>query len=255
MSESPYFQFYASDWLAGTRGLTAAEMGVYITLLAMMYEREAPIDMDHDRLARLCGATPAAFKKCLSALIEEGKIQSTEKGLLNKRAFKEIAFREKKREVNSANASKRWGKTQRKQRKIDATALNSQCETDAPQNQNQNQRVSLNRDTPRERDFTAFWEEYPSKIGKQAAKKKYDAAIKAGVPHETIMAGLERYVRSDRVRKGFVKAPTTWLNQGCWDDEEGPACEQDTRTRSEHAAERRVSALFAAAQRVDDANR
>jgi len=144
MAESPYFQFYASDWLAGTRGLSAAEMGVYITLLAMMYEREAPIDMDHDRLARLCGATPAAFRKCLSALIEEGKIEDTDEGLFNKRARKEIQIREKKREVNSSNANERWRKTKQKQRKADATASNSQCETDAPQNQNQNQKDKAN---------------------------------------------------------------------------------------------------------------
>lgn len=257
MAESPYFQFYASDWLAGTRGLSAAEMGVYITLLAMMYEREAPIDMDHDRLARLCGATPAAFKKCLAALIEEGKIEDTDEGLFNKRARKEIQIREKKREVNSSNAHERWRKTKQKQRKSDATASNSQCETDAHQNQNQNQIDSANALSLRASDFDRFWALYPDKTGKQAAKKKFDAAIKAGVPIERIMAGLDRYLQTDRVRRGFVKAPTTWLNQGCWDDQPASGGNHaqgnpgGNLTRAEEAAERRVRSLFSAAQRVD----
>ena len=83
MSDSPFFQFYPSDWLAGTRGLTAAETGVYITLVAMMYEAEGPIPNDAKRLARLCGSTPAAFKKCIDGLLATGKLSQDERGFLN----------------------------------------------------------------------------------------------------------------------------------------------------------------------------
>ncbi len=48
--------FYPSDWLAGTRGLSDAETGVYITLIARMYEMAGPIERDDNRLARLCGS-------------------------------------------------------------------------------------------------------------------------------------------------------------------------------------------------------
>ena len=40
MSESPWIKFYPSDWLAGTRGMSATEAGVYINLIAMMYESD-----------------------------------------------------------------------------------------------------------------------------------------------------------------------------------------------------------------------
>ena len=67
--------FYPSDWLAGTRGMTAAQMGVYITLIAMMYERAGPIRCDDmAKLARLCGTSASALKGLLESLISDGKI-------------------------------------------------------------------------------------------------------------------------------------------------------------------------------------
>lgn len=83
MSDNPFFQFYPSDWLAGTRGLTAAETGVYITLIAMMYEAEGPVSDDSKRLARLCGSTPAAFKKAIDGLVSTGKLTRDERGFFN----------------------------------------------------------------------------------------------------------------------------------------------------------------------------
>ena len=52
--------FYPSDWLAGTRGLSDSETGVYITLIARMYEMAGPIERDDDRLSRLCGSKSKA---------------------------------------------------------------------------------------------------------------------------------------------------------------------------------------------------
>lgn len=70
-----HIPFYPSDWLAGTRGLSAQETGIYITLIARMYEMAGPIPRDDARLSRLCGCkTKNAFTKALSYLISEGKI-------------------------------------------------------------------------------------------------------------------------------------------------------------------------------------
>jgi 5-methylcytosine-specific restriction endonuclease McrA len=67
--------FYPSDWLAGTRGLSAEETGVYITLIARIYEMAGPIPRDDNRLSRLCGcASKAKFSKALEYLMSEGKI-------------------------------------------------------------------------------------------------------------------------------------------------------------------------------------
>ena len=133
MSDSPFFQFYPSDWLAGTRGLTASETGVYITLVAMMYESEGPIAADFKRLARLCGSTPAAFKKAVDGLLSTGKLVQDHRGFFNRRVEIEIEKRSEKRASASASASARWKKSQQKQRAENADASNSQCERNANQ--------------------------------------------------------------------------------------------------------------------------
>lgn len=133
MSKSPFFQFYPSDWLAGTRGLTAAETGVYITLIAMMYEAEGPIPYDATRLARLCGSTPAAFRKAVDGLVDTGKLSVSEDGIFNRRVQIEIEKRSEKRLAASQSAKTRWGKAQQNQTPADANASNSQCERNANQ--------------------------------------------------------------------------------------------------------------------------
>ena len=133
MSDSPFFQFYPSDWLAGTRGLTAAETGVYITLVAMMYEAEGPIPNDAKRLARLCGSTPAALKKAIDGLIDAGKITQDERGFFNRRVEIEIEKRAEKRAAASASANARWKKTEQKQPSENANASIPQCGRNANQ--------------------------------------------------------------------------------------------------------------------------
>lgn len=133
MSDSPFFQFYPSDWLAGTRGLTATETGVYITLIAMMYEVEGPIPNDTKRLARLCGSTPAAFKKVIEELIATGKITEDERGFFNRRVEIEIEKRSEKRATASSSAKIRWDKTKQKQQPENANAEETQCDRNANQ--------------------------------------------------------------------------------------------------------------------------
>lgn len=103
--------FYPSDWLAGTRGLSAEETGVYITLIARIYEMAGPIERDDNRLSRLCGcASRAKFAKALEYLISEGKIQEHEGQLFNERAQKEIQNTTEKSSKAKAAAQSRWNK-------------------------------------------------------------------------------------------------------------------------------------------------
>lgn len=133
---APFVPFYPSDWLAGTRALSAEETGVYITLIAMMYETEAPIDMPDDRLARLCGCGTKAFVKAKESLIECGKISIVNGGLWQDRVEKEVKKRSARTESAKSSASHRWGKTVKKQRNDDANAMRTQCDDDANHNHN-----------------------------------------------------------------------------------------------------------------------
>lgn len=67
--------------------------------------------------------------------------------------------------------------------------------------------------------FNLFWQAYPKKSKKSGALKiwlrlKIDKALQ-----DKILRSVEAYKKSDKVIKGFVMEPTTWLNNGCWDDE------------------------------------
>lgn len=103
--------FYPSDWLAGTRGLSDAETGVYITLICRMYEMAGPIERDDNRLARLCGAkSKQSFVKSLKYLISEGKIIEQDGELFNERAQKEIKNTTGKSVKAKTAAQSRWNR-------------------------------------------------------------------------------------------------------------------------------------------------
>lgn len=73
------------------------------------------------------------------------------------------------------------------------------------------------RSTDRRSEFEAFYSEYPRKVGRGAAVKAFDAAIKRARGPGPIMAGLRSAQFSDDTK--FIPHPTTWLNQDRWLDE------------------------------------
>lgn len=63
-----------------------------------------------------------------------------------------------------------------------------------------------------------FWERYPNKVGKLAALSALDRVRKRRlVLWETLIAGLSAYIRKVDDRPWCN--PSTWLNQGRWDDQ------------------------------------
>jgi uncharacterized protein YdaU (DUF1376 family) len=126
---------YPSDWLAGTRGLSAEETGVYITLVCRMYEMAGPIERDDARLSRLCGCkSKPAFVRALDYLISEGKITETPDGLFNDKAEKVLRnVTEKSAQAREA-AERRWKKKDNKNKDSEMQTHSPRiCETDANQ--------------------------------------------------------------------------------------------------------------------------
>lgn len=79
--------------------------------------------------------------------------------------------------------------------------------------------VSKQKPQDTEQVFEQFWNAYPNKKEKKGARAKFDAAVKSGVDPAKIVAAAKSYAVSDQVKRGFAKHPTTWLHNGCWDDE------------------------------------
>lgn len=68
-----------------------------------------------------------------------------------------------------------------------------------------------------------FWALYPNRKAKAHAMKALDKVAFAGkTAWVNLVRGLERYISSETVKRGFAKHPATWLNAECWKDEPGP---------------------------------
>ena len=128
MSASPYVPFYTSDFLGGTSGMTAASKGVYITLLCLIYEAEAPLSQSWDTLARRCGCTLPAFKRSVEALQDDGKIEVTGAGIWSEKCEKHIMQRRERQSSAASAAKTRWEKIKENQSPTDKGALNPQCQ-------------------------------------------------------------------------------------------------------------------------------
>lgn len=77
-------------------------------------------------------------------------------------------------------------------------------------------------------DFENFFSLYPRKESKQEATKCFEKALKDGVLLSNILDGVKRYkefVEEKKIERRFIKLPSNWLNQGCWDDDYGESVE------------------------------
>jgi hypothetical protein len=72
--------------------------------------------------------------------------------------------------------------------------------------------------------FSEFWDCYPHRDGKRnrAGAEKAFARAARRVSEQVIIAGAERAHGDRRVRDGYARDPTTWLNQEGWADEVDP---------------------------------
>lgn len=70
-------------------------------------------------------------------------------------------------------------------------------------------------------DFDRFWECYPRKVGKRSAERIFWRL--KGLPDiATLIKIVDLQKQSDQWQKNggeFIPHPSTWLNQGRWEDE------------------------------------
>ncbi len=69
---------------------------------------------------------------------------------------------------------------------------------------------------PSEKPFSAWWECYPEKVGKGAARKAFAKAL-TKTSLDQLIAGVERYKATKPLDRSWCN-PATWLNQERWLD-------------------------------------
>lgn len=70
-------------------------------------------------------------------------------------------------------------------------------------------------------EFEQFWEAYPRKVGKKAARKAWEKATDRPAI-DVILCAIERAKRSPQWLKDggqYIPHPATWINQGRWMDQ------------------------------------
>jgi len=92
-------------------------------------------------------------------------------------------------------------------------------------------------------DFEAFWEAYPRKVGKGAARKAYGQAVKK-TPPASILTALAGFDWSPDPK--FIPYPATWLNQERWLDVK----EVRTDAQSRESEQKLNSAAFMVRRKI-----
>ena len=206
MASLPYMQLYVSDYLADTAHLTAQQHGAYMLLLMNYWQKGRALENTDERLqhvARLTSEEWAANKSILAEFfLVEGDTWT------HSRIEEDLAKVREKSVKASANGKR---------------SFNARL-TPAQQTLNHKDK---DKDIDKETSFDEFWNIYPRKVGKAEAERAYLKALKVATP-EQIIAGAKKYADDKNRIPIYTAHPSTWLNQGRWEDEPIPSREAQT---------------------------
>lgn len=111
-----WFKFYPDDYLRGVRGLTAEEAGVYMAVLALMYQEGGAIPDDERWICGAARISTRAWHRVRDKLCRMGKIiPNTDGFLINHRVLSEIEIAQNFSETHR-KLSEKGGKNSAKAR-------------------------------------------------------------------------------------------------------------------------------------------
>jgi hypothetical protein len=218
------------EWLGGVYRLTDAERGVYMQILMGIYSHGGPIEIEDARA--MCGRQ---FSTALKVLLDRGKLTLIEQQddtnpavtrqlLDNKRAAIELQRSRHRTLSAQQNAAKRWenngvanaGASSAAYANHQLTTINHQPSSE------RNARESALPPAVLAREFNEWWEAYPHKVGKGAARTAFQKARRAGIDLQRMLDAIQTYVRNKPDDRPWCN-PATWLNQERYSDEhDGP---------------------------------
>ncbi len=109
MSESPYINWYTSDFLNGVADLTPEQGWVYVIVLNLIADKAAPIEDDPQGIAHRCRMST---RKCNAILAELAAMPNKivrKNGIIgNTKMLKEVRARSKKSKQATEAANARW---------------------------------------------------------------------------------------------------------------------------------------------------
>lgn len=220
MAKDPAVLFYTSDFLSGTYMMSMEQRGKYITLLCLQHQQG---HLSEKHMLSICSAHDTdvlcKFK------------QDNDGNYYNQRMELETAKRCKYTESRRKNASKKESICTAYEKHMPYHMENGNEDINKDVNSNKNRGSGG-------KEFDAFWSAYPKKVGKEAARKAFAKIPKSEIPN--LVPAIENQKQSEQWKKDggrYIPNPTTWLNQGRWQDELSPetpkAIHKSTPTLSE----------------------
>jgi len=213
----PSLDFYPGDFLAGTMAMEADEVGAYIRLLCYQWEHDT-IPNDRRAIALITGTLPSEFDRVWSKVRDKF---STTNGLDDGDLFNERleAERQKKQEISEKRAAAAHAMHKQSKQGCKKHAKGSRKKEVGRRKKGSSEEGSRKtRYTP---DFEAFWSAFPRgrRKSKAAAWKAWATAIET-VSTDVLIERAKDYAASDEGHGQYVKMPSTWLNQRCWEDDD-----------------------------------
>ena len=235
-NKDAYFNLFIDDFLQGVADLTAEEIGVYIVLICLMYDRDDGMLYDNDqRWAHRNNMSTRKYRIIKNKLLGEGKLcivqRDTEPFLTNDRVLSEQKTRQTMKDKN-ANSGRIGGiktaENKRKPNKINGTvaapALASGNGEDAAYHLHLQQDKEYS--SKRETQFEEFWDAFAYKKGREPALKSWGKIVGYGdALFAQILAGAERdaAARPELIESGGTpKMAQGWITDRRWEDEELP---------------------------------
>ncbi len=209
MNGLPYYKAYPRDFFEGTIGMDFEAKAAYRLLLDLIYMHGGRLVDDPRFIAGQLGCSVKKWNALRQGIVDAGKVSVSCGYLGNYRADKELdslkSFQTKQRE----NGSKPKKNKHLAEAMAEPKANHTEPEPD-----------TYKKNAPAR--FSEFWEAYPhkgAKKGKAPALASYERAVKRGVPEQEIIDGAKRAHLDPAVIAGYVRNPSTWINQKGWEDE------------------------------------
>ena len=225
-----YYERHIGDYLRDTAHLSMVEDCAYRRLLDAYYIRERPLPADLRECCKLSRAASKVERDAVAYVLREF-FKLGDDGHHQPRADAEIArFKDKQRKAK-ASADARWAHTER-----NANASPNAMRTHSERNADGMHRApvpSPQSPVPKKTNtppapgggagrFEQFWLAYPSKVGKDAARKAFEKRSPDAELLGSMLAALAAQTASSRWQKDggqYIPNPATWLNQARWQDE------------------------------------
>jgi uncharacterized protein YdaU (DUF1376 family) len=208
-----YYQHNISDYRADTGHLTLLEHGCYHQLLDQYYLNEEPLPLDIDKIFRLLTARTQDEKDAIKNVLKDFFVE-TEAGFIQRRCDNEIKFYHER--IDSAAAAGRKSAEKRANSNGRSTGVQRMFN----QLITNNQEPITNNHIDISSDFDIFWQEYPKKVGKEAARKSW---YKIRPNLQDVLKTLAWQKESKQwFEKGgqFIPNASTYLNQHRFLDEQ-----------------------------------